>query len=146
MAAVPKSDFLLFVSGEPDQGLSARSVPTSFSLRLAGGVLPTYLFMNSPPNLTAQAEYGQPDLAEGRPWRLPADQIMCVNMVDEIAEHQLRGVALIDVDRPSGREALVRKWIGPNDVLPVLVRPDGARLQGFEEFNARKVRKFIAGP
>jgi len=54
-------------------------------------------------------------------------------------------VSIVDVNQPAGFQALVARWVGPNDVLPILVRPDGARLEGIEEFGPRRVRRFIRG-
>ena len=86
-----------------------------------------------------------PSPTEGPPWHLPRPVIRYVNLVLESADRQGRTVTVVDVDRPEGRQDLVERWVGPADVMPILVRPDGARLSGIEQFTAPKVRKFLRG-
>lgn len=78
-------------------------------------------------------------------WHLPPQQIQCANLVLDIAEPLGKTVALVDVNRPSGLDNLVRRWVGANGVVPLLVRRDGARLQGLDEFVPGTVRRFIVG-
>ena len=72
---------------------------------------------------------------------------MCVNLVREIAEQRGRSVTVVDVDRPApDQRPLIERWVRTSDVLPLLVRPDGARLEGLENFEPGTVRKFIDRP
>jgi hypothetical protein len=89
---------------------------------------------------------GNPALAEDRPWHLPAQQIMATNLVFEVAGSLGQTVRLIDVNQPGRDQDLVTRWVGDGGVVPLLVRTDGRRLQGLEEFLPKKVRRFIGSP
>jgi hypothetical protein len=69
----------------------------------------------------------------------------CLQIVLDAAKRQQREVLVVDVDRPGGQHDLVERCVGPEDVLPLLLRSDGARLEGQENFAPAKVRRFIAG-
>ena len=79
-----------------------------------------------------------------RPWHLPPSQTACLDIVLDTAERQRDEVLVVDVDRPGEHRDLVERYVGSNDVLPLLLRPDGARLEGLENFTPARVRKFIA--
>jgi hypothetical protein len=139
------ADLLLFVAGEPDPGgASAEDFPTSLIGRLAGAVI-GLRWVNARGSSPVVAE-PPPTSAEAVPWHLPAPQVLCVNLVSEVADGLARRVALIDVNRPAGREELIERWVGPTDVLPLLVRPDGLRLDGMESFTKKRLRRFIGLP
>jgi hypothetical protein len=145
MAVAFGADLLLFVAGEPDSGQGSTQVlDSSVARRLTGFLAGGWMFMtrNDPP---APAASALPSAADSQPWHLPQPQIQAVNLVVEVAEGAGRRVGLVDVNRPEGRQALVDQWVGSDGVLPLLVRPDGARLQGIEEFHPRNVRTFIQG-
>jgi hypothetical protein len=146
MAAPARFDLLMFVAGEPETGGSLRSAGTSFLGRLGGGFAPSTMYLGlhekAPPATTGSST----SETDPRAWHLSPGQTDCVNMVLDIAEREKRRVTVIDVDRPIGQVELVRRWVGPEDVLPLLVRPDGSRLMGLESFTPRNVRRFIRRP
>jgi hypothetical protein len=95
---------------------------------------------------TAIPVSGDSPLADDRPWHLPAQQIIAANLVFETADSLGQAVQLIDVNRPGEAQSLVARWVGQGGILPLLVRMDGRRLQGIEQFVPKKVRQFIGGP
>jgi len=137
---------LLLVAGEPDNGQPPLKDVQRPLVRLFFGIgLPAWQRKRA----EARASEGRRDPApgaEGEPrMRLPPDQAGCVREVVSIARQEGATVSIVDVNQPAGFQALVARWVGPNDVLPILVRPDGARLEGIEEFGPRRVRRFIRG-
>ena len=52
----------------------------------------------------------------------------------------------MDVNRPGEHLDLVHRVVGPNDVLPILLRPDGARLEGTENFVPDVLSRFLSRP
>jgi hypothetical protein len=66
-------------------------------------------------------------------------------MVLNFVERQHRSLLVVDVNAPGDHRDLVERWVGAEDVLPLLVRPDGRRLGGEENFVPGRVRRFIAG-
>lgn len=145
MAASGGADLFLFVAGEPDTGInSTRDVESSVARRVAGA-LGGRLWLRSPGGTSQLTDDARVSLADERPWHLPPQQIHCVNMVFEIAQGKGRRVTLVDVNRAAGHQDLVDRWVGPDGVLPLLVRLDGTRLEGIEEFVPRKIRRLISG-
>ena len=147
MPAAGAGDLLLFVAGEPDSGVpSVRNASGSFAMRVGGALMPPGLFMKPAPGPSPAPDHAKLAPTQERSLHLPPQQIYCVNTVLEAARREGRKVTVVDVDQPAGRQDLVDRWVGPDDVLPLLVRPDGARLEGDENFSPRKVRRFIDGP
>jgi hypothetical protein len=146
MAALPDTDLLLFVAGEPDSGANAvRLGGVGLLLRWSAMVVPGTGRIGAGGIPSTESEFDQPPLNEKRPWHLPGQQLICVNMVLDAAERGHRSVTIVDVDRPGEEQDLVQRWFGPQDVLPFLVRPDGARIMGVENFSPEKIRHFIDG-
>ncbi len=112
--------------------------------RLAGMVTLAPWLWNRP---APPAERGvDADLPPGAPaWRLPLPQMQCAEMLLEITRERGQSVQLVDVNRPSGNQGLVDQWVGPDDLLPLLVRPDGARLSGIEAFVPGTLKRFVEG-
>ena len=81
-----------------------------------------------------------------RPWHFPVEQRTCIRLVDELAESLGRTVMVIDVNWPEFHTDLVERWVGPNTLLPLLVAPDGRRLEGLESFVPSIVRRFLSQP
>jgi hypothetical protein len=79
------------------------------------------------------------------PGPFPPDQVLCAQRVLDRAKKLRRTVQLVDVNRPGEARALVQRFVAATDVLPILVRPDGARLIGTESFDPRSIREFLAG-
>lgn len=138
-------DLLLFVAGEPDSGVgSTRDVQTSIAGRLAGSFLGGWVLGPSEAKSSASGD-SQAPLPDGQPWHLPPQQVQATDMVLDVARSKGRTVTIVDVNRPAGNQSLVDRWVGPDGVLPLLVRSDGARLEGIEKFAPRKVRDFVDG-
>jgi len=125
--------FLLFVSGEPfDQAMpgsryrvvSAAMGPGPLGSASWGG--------HEPADFQGDQLYGQ-DARVGR-------------MVLEIAQQRGIPVKVIDINHPGPDSDLVRRYITGEDVFPVLVRPDGARLAGEESFVPGVIERFLRGP
>jgi hypothetical protein len=89
-------------------------------------------------------ESALPPSPKDRPAVLPRHQLHCMNTVLRIARSTGRSVTVVDVGRAAGRQHLVDRWVGTRDVLPLLVRPDGRRLEGAERFGAETIREFLA--
>ena len=149
-SAEPLGLLVLFVAGEPQVLPDIRQSTAGTGERIAGSVLSRagaafkdrrFGFSENRPRTN---DLEQPPSSGQPPWRLPPSQAACLDIVLEAAKRQQRTVLVVDVDRPGEHRDLVNRYLGPDDVLPLLIRPDGARLEGEEEFTSTKVRKFIA--
>ena len=146
MATEGGSDLLLFVAGEPDSGVgSTRDVETSVFRRMVGVSVGGW-WRRAQEGTARLTDSAQPRRTVDPPWHLPPQQTQCVNLVFEIARSAGRRVALVDVNRAAEHQDLVDRLVGSGGVFPLLVRRDGARLQGIEAFVPRKVRRFVGGP
>ncbi len=127
--------FLLFAGGEPHQDDDARRVVRRLPRYRAFTVF-----------LPSQFEkvYGATDPAGGHPWEFPADVRPCLELVLELAKKLGRTVKIVDVNRPEDDAHLVGQWVGPSRVLPLLIAPSGARLEGLGAFSPGNVRSFLA--
>ncbi|MGA8710131.1 MAG: hypothetical protein WB786_02740 [Thermoplasmata archaeon] len=144
MASAVGDDLLLFVAGEPDSGAnSIRLGGVGLLLRWTAMIVPGSGRLGPGGVPTPGSSFQQPPLTDARPWHLPSQQLICVNMVLEAAEHAGRAVTIVDVDRSGDQQDLVQRWFGPQDVIPLLVRPDGTRIMGVENFSPGKVRRFV---
>jgi hypothetical protein len=145
MAVPSGTDLLLFVAGEPGPPLdSMRDVETSIVGRMTGSIVGNW-WRGRSGSPSAPAGSLPTQGADSASWHLPPQQIQVVNLVFDIARRMRKSVGLIDVNRPANHRQLVDWWVGPEGVLPLLVRPDGVRLQGMEGFSPGKVRRFIQG-
>jgi hypothetical protein len=79
------------------------------------------------------------------PDAFPADQVMCAQQLLEAAKRLGRTVKIVDVNQPEVDRALVQRFVGPDDVLPIAVRSDGTRLEGTESFGPGALQEFLAG-
>jgi hypothetical protein len=133
----------MFIGGEPGPGLpSLHSKELSFFGRAAGAFTPPILMMGmhdrpGPP--------GSGSTRDPNAWHFSPETIDCANLVLDLAERVGKKVTLIDVDHAGADEPLAARWVRPSDVLPILVRPDGARLAGPEYFTPGRVRRFLEG-
>jgi hypothetical protein len=125
MAAGRASDLLLFVTGA--------SAAPSLGPAVKAGQGPSYSAESAMPTAV---------LAEGH---LPRRQVRCVNTVLRVARREGCRVTVVDVAHAAGRQGLVDRWVGVNDELPILVRPDGRRLCGCARIDPRTVRELILG-
>ena len=149
-SAEAPSSLVLFVAGEPQVTPDIHQSTVGMAARLTGMVSPGGATL--PKSLRSQYSkdsWGPDDLPQSPSsdqvsWHLPPSQMACLDIVLEAAKRQQRTVLVVDVDRPGEHRDLVNRYLGPDDVLPLLISPDGARLEGEEEFTSTKVRKFIA--
>lgn len=135
MSAPPPGSLLLFVAGDPDLAERLTRFPRQLN-RMAAFMIPPGLLIGRGPRTPP------PDPAA--PWLIPADQMMCVDRLAEAVQGTGRTVKVVDVNRPGDDRPFVERWVGPQDVLPILIRPDGARMEGAESFSPGALRKFLA--
>ena len=141
---------ILFVAGEPQSTPDLRESTVGMGERLVGLIVPgagipaRELRPGSAENPSSATDIGATPSSDPRPWHLPPSQTACLDIVLDTAERQREEVLVVDVDRPGEHRDLVERYVGSNDVLPLLLRPDGARLEGLENFTPARVRKFIA--
>ncbi len=151
MTSAGEGDLLLFVAGEPDSGVgSLQNGKTNVFDRVIDAALPfgghiPVSRSSSPPGAVPPLGEADPSMTDDRPWHLPPQQLRCVDLVLQLARRQRKRVTVVDVNRAGAQQPLVDRWVGANDVLPLLVRPDGARLGGVEQFVPQRVRRFL-GP
>lgn len=50
---------------------------------------------------------------------------------------------VVDVHRPAGDHDLVERWVTRETPLPLLVSPNGGRLQGIESFVPSRLKHFL---
>jgi hypothetical protein len=142
--ALPSEERLvLFIGGEPGPALpSLHSNQLSFFARAAGAYSPPILMMGTHEPAPPQ---GSGAAADPNAWHFSPETIDCANLVIDLAQRAEKQLTIVDVDHSGADEGLVGRWVRPTDLLPVLVRPDGARLSGPEYFTPARVRQFIAG-
>ena len=127
--------FLLFAASEPLRGNEGYAVASTFH-RLRG---PFQLPPEHPvPGLRTQE--GQ------RRWAFPEEVGQCVRLAVELAGRLGRDVRVVDLNGPAVDVEQVRRWVSPETLLPLLVSPDGRRLEGIGSFVPSTLRAFLAGP
>jgi len=83
---------------------------------------------------------GSPDNEEHK---FPLDQVAAAQMVLDRAAPLGVQVEIVDVNLRDLDRGIVDRYVGPNDVLPVLARADGQRLVGADDFTPGAVRTFL---
>lgn len=134
MAASGSVPFLLFAAGEPNRGDDGRRILRHFPRMRAFSILP--------PEQTEE-RFSKSLAAEPAPWGFPLDVRACVDLVLDLAERVGRAVVVIDVNRPAERRVDVERWTSPEGLLPALIAPTGARLEGLDAFTPAAVRRFL---
>jgi hypothetical protein len=141
VSASTTGSLLFFVGGDPSVQDELDRFPPSFRRTLVTFLLPPgMLFPGTPRSTRSDPE---------APWTIPADQLMCAERLTAAVHKTGRPltVKVIDVNRPGDDRELVQRYVGPGDVLPVLVRPDGLRVEGAEAFTPAVLRRFLStGP
>jgi len=150
MALPSTPRLILFVAGEPKTVPSLRESGAGLAPRVAGMFTGNALIAAGAPTqpwASTRPPHGSAEsgTAGGPEWYLPPDQMTSLNLVLDIAEHRGHEVIVIDANRPGNQQALVDQYVRPNDVFPILIRWDGARLEGDENFVPAKVRRFVEG-
>jgi hypothetical protein len=90
--------------------------------------------------------WGGAEPGDALPGQVFGEQGRCGRMVLDIARRVGLRVKVVDVNRPGADADLVQRLIRPDDDLPVLIRPDGARLSGEGSFVPKTVERFLVGP
>jgi hypothetical protein len=55
-----------------------------------------------------------------------------------------KALKVVDVNRPSGDQGLVQRWVTRETLLPLLVSPNGRRLEGIESFVPSRLKDFLS--
>lgn len=131
MATHESKPFLLFAAGEPDRGNDGRALVSTFHRTAAIVQLPP----KDPEVLPQRGEVR---------WHYPVEQRMCVQLVLSLAEPMGKAVKVVDVHRPAGDHDLVERWVTRETLLPLLVSPNGGRLQGIESFVPSRLKHFLS--
>ena len=131
----PKGVVMYVRSQPPEPGPSFDYNVTSITSRLKSMVLPTGLSGGK-----GDAQAPAPPGAD----ELPRQQAFCVRLVLDLARRVGCAVRVVDVSRPTSLHEVLETPPGESEGFPVLVRPDGDRLSGEEEFTPRRVRRFLA--
>ena len=134
MGAAGTLPFLMFAAGEPNRGDDGRRILRHFPRMRAFSILP--------PEQTEQ-HFSRELADEAAPWEFPIDVRGCVDLVLDLAKRTGRAVVVVDVNRPAERRVDVERWTTPGGVLPVLVAPTGARLEGLDAFTPGAVKRFL---
>ncbi|HYB78343.1 MAG TPA: hypothetical protein VEG66_01095 [Thermoplasmata archaeon] len=147
MAAPGTADLLLFVAGIPGEAEEPE---------LHSSIVRWFLGTNAEVRFarwrrdrkqrsSESAVSAEPLASDESPWHLPREVVASVELVCDAASRAGKHVTLVDVNRPGMHQELVQRWVGGNDVFPLLVRPDGSRLEGIENFNPHHLRAFVTG-
>ena len=141
-------NLLLFVAGIPGEAEEPESHSTMVRWLLGANAEVRFVeWRRERRRRSSGSAYpGPPPLPEEGPWHFPRKAAASVSLVCESASRAGRHVTFIDVNRPGVYQELVRRWVGANDVFPLLIRSDGSRLEGIENFTPRNVRAFVTGP
>jgi hypothetical protein len=126
--------FFLFAGGEPDRGDDGRRILKHFPRMRAFSILP--------PEQT-EKRFAAGLKSEPEPWEFPLEIRGCVELVIEIARQLGKSVTVVDVNRPGAQEGNVARLVHEGDLMPMLVAPSGARLEGLAEFTPGVVKKFL---
>jgi len=124
----------MFVAGAPDPG-EDKPLGVGFWGRLATFVLPATIW--EPNGLT------HPPPEPGA-WHLPGEMLMSIEIVEREAARLHLPVRIIDVNHSGTDRPLVDRYVGPDDLLPLVVRSDSGRLDGFESITPGAVRQFLS--
>jgi len=134
-AELAPGTLLLFLGGDPDLPAMRQPIRQRYTML-------ERLFL--PRTTGAGPSTPVPPRDPAAPWPYPVAHVMCAQRLADAARRTGRAVKTVDVNRPGEDRALVEGFVGPNDVLPFVVRSDGARLEGAESFTPAALRKFVA--
>jgi hypothetical protein len=137
--------FLLFLASEPTEEAPVNPEYWSILYRISGGALSAdaqrrlAVALSSP----STEESPTPRASGANPGYLSREMLGILKLVTELAQKARASLTSIDVSVPGENAELVRKWYGADDVLPMLVGPDGSKMEGLVEFTPSRVREFI---
>jgi len=134
MATAASRPFLLFAGGEPDRRDDGMAIVSNLHR--------ARVFVQIPPK---RREEGPLLDANGRPrWHFRTEQGSAVRLAVEIAKAMGKEVRVIDVNRPATEGDPVDRYVTAETHLPVLISPDGRRLEGLESFVPSRLKRFLA--
>ncbi len=135
MAEAVGPEFVLFAASEPvrgDEGYRVASrLPRFRAFQFA-----------SPAGSGSNAAAGSDG---GPPYEFPGEVGRCVRLAVELAESASVALHVIDLHQPGDASALVERWVTPETLFPLLVAPDGRRLEGAASFVPSTLRSFYRG-
>lgn len=136
MPVAPPSGFVIYVRSQPIDA-HAEFQPVGPLVRLLGTTA-----SNEPHDI------GGPEAAgPGPPPQigLPPQESQCLALVLDLARRMRTPVRVIDASRELVPRDILEDGRGEPRFFPVLVRSDGARLSGEEEFLPGRVKRFLKG-
>jgi hypothetical protein len=124
--------FLFFAASEPLRGHEGYVASSSFHR--------ARVFVQLPPRspVRIRAEDGSAR------WEFPPDVGACLRLAVEVAASRHRTVRAVDVSRPGDEQPLVSRHVRPETLLPLLVSPEGRRLEGLSAFVPAELREFLS--
>lgn len=75
---------------------------------------------------------------------LTADEEAAVQLVWKLVGEKGKSVHIVDVGKESALRRFIQEHLHHLRRFPVLVRPDGRRLEGIEEFTPEKLENFLS--
>jgi hypothetical protein len=127
----------MFLSGDPE--LAERRAASGTRIGMAARIfLPANLWLGQPPEAREAGISGSDPMYSSA-------QLVCAQLVLDAIHGTARQLRFVDVNRAGTAQPLVDRFVTNNDVFPILVRADGARLVGDEAFTKARVRSFVAG-
>ncbi len=139
----------LFVPGEPGAGNGDVGYRSFWQTMLGAVSIPAIARTSShePARLTergdASSDWSIQVLGEDTEWHVPSGLVASVELVIDVARRERRPLTIVNVDRPGEALPIVDRFVRPSDVFPVLVRADGERLAGEQEFTRSGLRRFL---
>lgn len=123
---------LLFLPGEPLEAAAPGARARYVSVAIGGG---------APWGATS---WGGRQPGDDAPGQVFGEAGRIGRLVLDVARRNGLSVKVVNVNDPGDDRVLTQRHLGPDDALPVLIRPDGARLAGEESFVPSTLERFLA--
>ncbi len=136
MVSIGAGSAVLFLAGDP--ALAAQRAATPESMAAIGRLFPI------PPSFAIERRKRRATSDPIDTHGIPAEQVVCAQRTLDAATKLGRKLKIVDVNHPDDDADLVKSFVGPDDILPILVRADGGRLAGEEAFTPGNLREFLA--
>jgi hypothetical protein len=124
---------ILFLAGEPFKDADPMHGRTLFVANMVGG------------SATGSDTAGGHEAADFQPGQIYGAQAEMGRLVLDLARKCEVSVKVVDVNNHGADLDLVKKWVSPDDDLPILLRSDGTRIQGEESMVPLKIAEFVQG-
>lgn len=125
------ASFVLFVAGVPREYADPSSGYVMFSTHSMGGAP------------LGAVTIGGPEAADLAPGQIYGEGGRVGRMVVDLARRHRIAVKVVDVDAPGVDQRLLERYVGEDPDLPILLRADGARIEGDEAFVPEVVERFL---